>query len=94
MLQPHPATVRAAVDHYYQLASQAAGQDTSAALPRQLQDAVYTLCVLTGTRDIASALAASRRFCGGGGESEASVARTDRISVLPPSPAGDRAGRG
>ncbi|MFI5685083.1 DUF5133 domain-containing protein [Streptomyces sp. NPDC051636] len=54
-LRPHPATLRKLVEEYEGLLAHEGGQG-----PRE-RDLAYTLCVLTGTRDVGVALATARR---------------------------------
>ncbi|MEU3466247.1 DUF5133 domain-containing protein [Streptomyces sp. NPDC006733] len=64
MLMPHPATLQRLIDRYEELqAREAAGAATSEDR-RRLEDATYTLCVSTGTRNIADALRIAHRHCG------------------------------
>ncbi|MER6083657.1 DUF5133 domain-containing protein [Streptomyces sp. NPDC001833] len=53
---PHPATLRRLVDEYESLRTAETAPDPKAG------DLAYTLCVITGTRDIAAALAKSRHL--------------------------------
>lgn len=53
MIVPNPAVLQQAVDRYLALA---ADGDMAVAVP--LQNAAYTLCVLTGTRTVEEAMAA------------------------------------
>ena len=55
MIVPNPAVLQQAVDRYLALA---ADGDMAVAVP--LQNAAYTLCVLTGTRTVEEAMAAVR----------------------------------
>ncbi|MFJ9378238.1 DUF5133 domain-containing protein [Streptomyces sp. NPDC101455] len=55
MIVPNPAVLQQAVDRYLTLA---ADGDMAVAVP--LQNAAYTLCVLTGTRTAEEAMAAVR----------------------------------
>ncbi|MFG2376734.1 DUF5133 domain-containing protein [Streptomyces sp. NPDC048504] len=55
MIVPNPAVLQQAVGRYLALA---ADGDMAAAVP--LQNAAYTLCVLTGTRTVEEAMAAVR----------------------------------
>ncbi|MHB9864036.1 DUF5133 domain-containing protein [Streptomyces sp. YIM S03343] len=60
MLMPRPEFLRKLVDEYEALQ---AGDGTAAATAERaarLRDCAYTLCVLTGTRDVTGALAAAR----------------------------------
>ncbi|MGW3134138.1 DUF5133 domain-containing protein [Streptomyces sp. NPDC001076] len=56
MLLPHPATLRRLVEDYERLLTAETAPDPRAS------DLAYTLCVITGTRDIAAALAKSRHL--------------------------------
>ncbi|WP_329129962.1 DUF5133 domain-containing protein [Streptomyces sp. NBC_01476] len=72
MLMAHPTVLRTLVDRYetlHALAGRSGAGETGEAhgcesvdphIRQQLQDTVYTLCVSTGTRDVAAALAAAR----------------------------------
>jgi len=61
MLMAHPTVLRNLVDRYEALAAEAATAETvDPQVRQQLQDTAYTLCVSTGTREIASALTAAR----------------------------------
>lgn len=55
MIVPNPAVLRQAVDRYLALAA-----DGDMAVDVPLQNAAYTLCVLTGTRTAEEAMAAVR----------------------------------
>ncbi|MCZ4098510.1 DUF5133 domain-containing protein [Streptomyces sp. SID13666] len=64
MLMPRPATLQLLIDRYDQLrALESAGAMTSEER-RQLEDSAYTLCVSTGTRNIADALRVASCHCG------------------------------
>jgi len=73
MLMAHPTVLRTLVERYEQLSAPAQGRRTGgpqdeeldAETARQLQDTAYTLCVSTGTRDIAVALATARTHIDG-----------------------------
>lgn len=56
MLMPHPATLRRLVDDY----ERARAAETAPG--PEADDLAYTLCVITGTRDIAAALAKARHL--------------------------------
>ncbi|MFE9764070.1 DUF5133 domain-containing protein [Streptomyces sp. NPDC005808] len=58
VMVPDPAVLRQAVDRYLALA---ADGDPAAALT--VQNAAYTLCVLTGTRTVEDAMSAVRALC-------------------------------
>ncbi|MET9361721.1 DUF5133 domain-containing protein [Streptomyces sp. NPDC006632] len=64
MLMAHPAVLRDLMDQYDALRSLHTGSGT-AEVRRRMDDAAYTLCVLTGTRDIGAALLAARHQLGG-----------------------------
>jgi Protein of unknown function (DUF5133) len=60
MLQPHPAALKKAVERYQELRERHAAD--GGVRPRQpMTDAAYTLCVMTGTRDVETALAIACR---------------------------------
>lgn len=71
MLMPHPAVLHRLVHEYETLAAtqQNPGRPSEAAT--RAQDLAYTLCVTTGTRDVAHALATAHRWLA-------------RAGVLPP----------
>jgi len=58
MLKPDPAVLRRLVDDYEQLPQEGTPQ-ASGALARDL---AYTLCVITGNRDVRQALATAHRW--------------------------------
>jgi hypothetical protein len=60
MLTAHPSLLRELVERCETLRRRLAS-DGSAETKRQLDDASYTLCVLTGTRQLNAALSAARR---------------------------------
>ena len=61
MLTPHPTTLRRLVEEYDTLlATEALTDDASAAT--RLQDLTYTLCVTTGTQEVAHALRAAHDY--------------------------------
>ncbi|MFH0517969.1 DUF5133 domain-containing protein [Streptomyces sp. M41] len=64
MLMPHPAMLRRLVDEYEALMAHEGGDGPAGASRPDLraQDLAYTLCVSTGTRDVAKALEAARRM--------------------------------
>jgi hypothetical protein len=75
MLMPHPVVLRGLVDEYEAVARCEPADDTGAPGPRT-RDLAYTLCVSTGTRDVALALEAARRWLAAGpAPVPASVAR-------------------
>lgn len=59
MLMPHPAVLRRLVERYETLRR---SPTSTPEILRQREDAAYTLCVSTGTRDIDSALTTARRY--------------------------------
>ncbi|MEJ1200573.1 MULTISPECIES: DUF5133 domain-containing protein [unclassified Streptomyces] len=65
MLMPHPAVLRGLVDEYEAAALYEPADDTGGPGPRA-RDLAYTLCVSTGTRDVALALEAARRWLAAG----------------------------
>ncbi|MEU5598512.1 DUF5133 domain-containing protein [Streptomyces sp. NPDC020298] len=65
-LRPHPATLRKLVEEYEGLLAGDGGRDAPGAGPRA-RDLAYTLCVLTGTRDVLAALDAAHRHLGTAG---------------------------
>lgn len=64
MLMAHPAVLRPLVEEYYALVAPRVTEGGSVD-PRRLDDVCYTLCVATGTRDVAHALAAARAHLAG-----------------------------
>jgi hypothetical protein len=63
MLMAHPTVLRTLLERYETLRHHVEDRDGRGVDPRigqQLQDTVYTLCVSTGTREIAHALSAAR----------------------------------
>ncbi|WP_042423776.1 DUF5133 domain-containing protein [Streptacidiphilus anmyonensis] len=59
MLMAHPTVLNGLVEEYAALSALGAGDGDEQAR-RRLDDISYTLCVVTGTRDVDSALAAAR----------------------------------
>lgn len=59
MLKAHPATLRELLARHTALRA-AYEAEPSPHLTRRLEDVTYTLCVSTGTRDLAAALRAAR----------------------------------
>lgn len=82
MLIPHPAVLRNLLDEYQaaRAAEEASPADGPAA-GRRVQDAAYTLCVLTHTRDVTLALEAAHRLLGTG-----AATATVRSRSLAPAP--------
>ncbi|MFK0173481.1 DUF5133 domain-containing protein [Streptomyces sp. NPDC090306] len=58
VLTPRPDVLSELISRYNALGAAQAGPETA----RAREDAAYTLCVLTGTRDIGAALARARRL--------------------------------
>ncbi|MGC9500184.1 DUF5133 domain-containing protein [Streptomyces sp. WG7] len=65
MLMPHPVVLRGLVDAYEAAAVREPADETGGPGPRT-RDLAYTLCVSTGTRDVAGALEAARRWLAAG----------------------------
>ncbi|MFB7084457.1 DUF5133 domain-containing protein [Streptomyces sp. NPDC056296] len=65
MLMPHPVVLRGLVDAYEAAVLREPVDDTGVPGPRT-RDLAYTLCVSTGTRDVALALEAARRWLAAG----------------------------
>lgn len=61
MLMAHPTVLRNLVERYEALRADVESESVDSEARRQLQDTAYTLCVSTGTREIAPALAAARK---------------------------------
>ncbi|MGW7610260.1 DUF5133 domain-containing protein [Streptomyces sp. NPDC054766] len=61
MLMPLPATLRSLVTEYETLLAEELRAKTAPG-SRRLRDLAYTLCVSTGTRDIADAIEAARSY--------------------------------
>ncbi|MFH9729203.1 DUF5133 domain-containing protein [Streptomyces sp. NPDC017260] len=61
MLMPHPVVLRGLVEEYEAAVAHEAADDRGGPGPRT-RDLAYTLCVSTGTRDVARALEAARRW--------------------------------
>ena len=62
MLMAHPTVLRNLVERYESLSTASDGTDPR--IEQQLRDTAYTLCVSTGTREIAAALTAARARMG------------------------------
>ncbi|MET9224168.1 DUF5133 domain-containing protein [Streptomyces sp. NPDC088197] len=61
MLMAHPTVLRNLVERYETLTAEVeTAKSVDPRVRQQLQDTAYTLCVSTGTREIAPALAAAR----------------------------------
>lgn len=63
MLHPHPSTLHRLVREYEELRARHAETGTAEARQR-MNDAAYTLCVTTGTRDVDTALMIAERLTG------------------------------
>ncbi|MFJ4981390.1 DUF5133 domain-containing protein [Streptomyces coeruleorubidus] len=63
MLRPHPAVLRRLVDEYEALSAAVAASE-QADLSSRVRDLAYTLCVSTGTRDVARALKVAHQWLG------------------------------
>ena len=61
MLRPHPAVLRRLVDEYEALTAAEAARGPAEPHPRA-RDLAYTLCVSTGTRDVARALEVAHQW--------------------------------
>ncbi|MET8946390.1 DUF5133 domain-containing protein [Streptomyces sp. NPDC004542] len=84
-LRPHPATLRKLVEEYEGLLADDGGRDASGGGPRA-RDLAYTLCVLTGTRDVSAALEAAHRHLAAAGprpEPVTGAAGTLRTATAP-----------
>ncbi|MER7936149.1 MULTISPECIES: DUF5133 domain-containing protein [unclassified Streptomyces] len=88
MLMPHPATLRRLLTEYETLLAADTRADGTAPGAR-LEDLVYTLCVSTGTREIAHALRAAHDYLdqpidSSDGAGAGAATGTDRVrAVLP-----------
>ncbi|MFF4402878.1 DUF5133 domain-containing protein [Streptomyces sp. NPDC001480] len=83
-LRPHPATLRKLVEEYEGLLADDGGRDVSGGGPRA-RDLAYTLCVLTGTRDVETAVEAAHRHLAAAGPRPEPVtaAETLRAATAP-----------
>ncbi|MBZ4323779.1 DUF5133 domain-containing protein [Streptomyces huiliensis] len=90
MLLAHPAVLRDLVERHTALQRSAAARPADPVIGRQLADVTYTLCVTTGTRDIADALRAARRRLADAPEPVAGpgTAGPDLVDAVLPRPAG------
>lgn len=61
MLMAHPVVLRNLLERYESLDALAHADVVGPQIRRRLDDAAYTLCVSTGTRDIDAALKAARQ---------------------------------
>ncbi|MGR3867374.1 DUF5133 domain-containing protein [Streptomyces graminifolii] len=83
MIVPNPAVLQQAVDRYRALAA-----DGNIAVAVSLQNAAYTLCVLTGTRTVEEALTAADRLCSRATASGSAHRRTLTLSSTSAGPLG------
>ncbi|MFJ9346524.1 DUF5133 domain-containing protein [Streptomyces sp. NPDC101237] len=98
MLMPDPATLRRLLTEYETLLVAEARVDGTEP-PARLEDLVYTLCVSTGTREIAEALRVAHDYLGrpidgSGGTGAGAVTGTDQVRTVVPAghlrrPSGD-----
>lgn len=61
MLKPHPTTLRRLIRDYEELRARHA-ESGAPVLRQRMNDAAYTLCVTTGTRDVDTALMIAERL--------------------------------
>ncbi|MFJ9346544.1 DUF5133 domain-containing protein [Streptomyces sp. NPDC101237] len=80
MLMPHPATLRSLLDAYESLVTAETSPEDTASEARR-QDLAYTLCVSTGTREIAQALQVAHAYL------DPAPGSTTQAVVIPPPPA-------
>ncbi|MGW7257518.1 DUF5133 domain-containing protein [Streptomyces sp. NPDC054834] len=80
-LRPHPATLRKLVEEYEGLLAADEGREVSGGGPRA-RDLAYTLCVLTGTRDVGVALQAAHRHLAAAGLQREPVTVTAAAEAL------------
>lgn len=66
MLTPDPAVVADLLARYRHAGQQLQAGNASGAARRQLDDLAYSLCVITGTRNIDEALATAQQLTTGG----------------------------
>ncbi|MFE9773408.1 DUF5133 domain-containing protein [Streptomyces sp. NPDC005931] len=64
MLLAHPGVLNELVAQYEVLAAQDAEDPSAGDVRRRREDIAYTLCVLTGTREVGRALAVARQRLG------------------------------
>lgn len=64
MLKAHPSVLQNLMDQYTALRTQYA-QDGDVELRTRMNDAAYTLCVVTGTREVDTALIVARHQLSG-----------------------------
>ncbi|MBT2365708.1 DUF5133 domain-containing protein [Streptomyces sp. ISL-10] len=77
MLMAHPVILRNLIEQYDALRVLRAEEGSSQARQR-MDDLAYTLCVSTGTSDVAAALVAARHRLPGARPEDDSVLGTDR----------------
>ncbi|MGW3420008.1 DUF5133 domain-containing protein [Streptomyces phaeochromogenes] len=85
MLMPHPATLRRLVDEYEALVAPEVEGGAVANPDQRAQDLAYTLCVLTGTRDVRRALERARRHLAAARQP---VVRIRPVAPMPQRPPG------
>lgn len=83
MLMAHPAILRDLVEQYETLRVLDAEQGTHASRQR-LEDVSYTLCVSTGTRKVADALAVAKRQLAAPRAKDATIRVRDEANAVPP----------
>lgn len=62
MLQPDLTNLRNLIEQYEALQALHKAGEGGSQVPRRMEDVAYTLCVTTGTRDVASAVRAGRHL--------------------------------
>ncbi|MGW2639958.1 DUF5133 domain-containing protein [Streptomyces sp. NPDC001348] len=78
-LRPNPGTLRKLLEEYEELLDRDGGLAPAGSGARA-QDLAYTLCVLTGTRDVGAALDTARRHLGVAGiQPEVTVAGAGQL---------------
>ena len=82
MLIPHPAMLRKLVHNFETLRNRYA-TDPTAENRRQMNDAAYTVCVTTGTRDIDTALIIAHRLLASAAGSAAADSSASVTSARP-----------
>jgi hypothetical protein len=60
MMWANPAVLQELIERYERLSARVESADATPQMGSQLRDTAYTLCVSTGTRDVAAALEAAR----------------------------------
>lgn len=80
MLMAHPTVLADLLERYEILRARQDAEDNAEVLQR-LDDISYTLCVATGTRDIAAALSAARDRVVQSTRSKADAIRADAVKA-------------